>query len=134
MPQVWYCSPGLFCSRVQSTIHAEAGLASEQIMTASHLNSSDLWFFVLIGRQAHSISKPQARGKMAPRKAKSAKNWDEGTSSQPSKRGKKPNFEKTMHTINVYMTGIPLEIHSKINGWERELLDISDNKEIPHED
>lgn len=126
--------PRPFLFRVQSTIHTEAGLASEWIMIASHLNSSDLWFFVVIRRQAHSISKPRACGKMAPRMAKPAKNRDEGTSSQPSKRGRKPDFEKTMHTINAYTARIPLDIRSQINGWECELRDISDNKEIPCED
>jgi len=71
---------------------------------------------------------------MAPRKTSSDMKRETGTSSQPNKRGRKPDLDKLLHLIDGYMTGIFPAVHSLIHEWECELREISANKEIPRED
>lgn len=68
---------------------------------------------------------------MAPKKATPARTWEEGTSSNPKQRGRKPEVEKSVFMINAYMAGNSSEIHVQINGCEQELRSIIENKEIP---
>jgi len=68
---------------------------------------------------------------MAPKKVKQARTWEEGSSSNLKRRGRKPESEKRMYMVNTYMAGNSSEILEQINGWEWELRSISENKEIP---
>jgi len=102
----------------RETSHTKLIAKMVQALTRLYISYTDSRLSAVTGRP---------KGKMATRRTNTKQKQEVGTSSHPNKRGRKPDFDKLLHLIDGYRTGVSPEVHALIHEWERELREISVN-------